>query len=237
MIIQPPGIFTLKQYQEAAGKIYETKPSECFRCLAVGTLHGHGYYQRGVTEGDVSIQVKIHRLLCVACGKTFSSLFPFLVPWKKYTVEAIADGVERYLREPKAGSRRVAELLMSLIDGAPSLSQSTVTRWVKAFCEKSKMKLLTQVKRLCVSGDINLSTLAAVEQRSQGWLKATFAEAAGQFSYGRNVIALGMLLTGRRHGVLKSLHEIFLRQFSPQSIFAGQGVTLLNPQSLEHLIF
>jgi hypothetical protein len=238
MIIQAPGISSLAQYIKDEDRLHEGQPDLCFHCKTVGQLRGHGYYTRRVKEGDVVKRIRIHRLLCTACSKTFSCLFQFLVPWKRYTAQTIAVAIQAYLTKPSSSCRKVAGTLTSLAPGASSLSHSTVSRWVKAFCDKSQKKILSQIQGLCVASGIDASLLAVVEAKLANRQEILSLKAPTKSRQcGILAVVLAMLLARSRSGALQMLHEILLRQFLPESIFGGHGVRLLNPQSLEHLIF
>jgi len=236
MIIQASGVATLADYLNCAGKVHETPAEKCFHCLDPDHLQGHGHYWRGAKEGDLRVRVKIHRILCSACSRTFSVLFQFLVPRKHYTAQVIATAIRRYLFSSKPSSRRVAGALASLKDDTSALSHTTVMRWVGGFCRKSKSKLQTKTQRLCVASSVSTAALEAIELRFRRQSDSKDSGMDSLLTYGKRVVLMAMLLSRGGRRALKALHNIFLKQLLPESIFGGQVVKLLNPQSLEHLI-
>jgi hypothetical protein len=236
MIIQPPGVWNLPQYINADRRIYEVAPRQCFSCGAVGAVRGHGHRVRAAREGDKREPVRVHRLLCRACTKTFSHLFAFLVPWKRYTARVISRAIQCYLTQPGTSYRKVSDELGALhVDGSTP-SHTTVWRWVKQFCDMAKRKLLIQMQGLCLSAGVSAERMAAIEARALKHRKKYYPE-GDRLTTGRLVVALSMALTRRRVDALEQQHFIFLKQHMPEAIFAGHGVRLLNPQGAEHVIF
>jgi hypothetical protein len=235
MIIQAPGVWNLPEYINADGRIYEVAPKECFSCGTPGSVEGHGCRFRGAREGDRGKPVRIHRLLCRACSLTFSHLFAFLVPWKRYTARIIAHAIQRYLTKPGTSYRKVAYELTAVHADASSLSHSTVWRWVKQFCEKAKRKVLIQTQGLCLSAGVSAERMAEIETRALKHRKKYYPD--DRLAAGRLVVALSMALTRRRVDALEQQHFILLKQHMPEAIFAGHVVRLLNPQGAEHIIF
>jgi hypothetical protein len=236
MIIQAKGVWDMPQYINAAGRIYEAAPERCFSCGAVGAVQGHGHYIRTARERDVRKPVRVHRLLCGACAKTFSNIFAFLVPWRRYTARIIAQAIQRYLTQPGTSYRKISDELSALHAEADTLSHSTVWRWVKTFCEKAKRKILTRTQGLCLSAGVAAGRMAAIEARALKRKKKHYDE-GDRFTAGRLLVGLSMAVTGRRKAALETLHFVFLEQHLPEAIFAGHGVRLLNPQGAEHRIF
>ena len=234
MIIQAPSDLELGQYIKMSGRVFETDPEACFNCAAGEGLQGHGHSFRGVKQFNLNERVRIHRFLCRSCTKTFSNILPFLVPCKRYSAKVIAMAIQSYLSQPGTSYRKVAGALTSLKE-ARTLSHSTVWRWVKAFCQKARMKLLIKTQGLCLSAGVTPERMAAIEMRAAKRQKKHYKE-ADWVAGGRLVLALSMLLSGRA-GALESLHRIFLKQHSPEAIFAGPHVRLLNPRSMELVIF
>lgn len=166
----------------------------------------------------------------------FSNLFAFLAPFKRYTVKVMAAAVQRYLSQPGASYRKVADELSALWTEAGRLSHSTVWRWVKEFCEKAKTRLLIRTQGLCLSAGTNAERMAEIEKRAMKRRKKHYDE-GDRLVAGRLAAALAMALTKRKVGALEALHFIFLKQHVPEAIFAGNRVRLLNPQSMELILF
>lgn len=237
MILHAPGILTLAEYRKAAGRIAEVAPEKCINCLAAGSLRGHGYYERVVREGSEQEIVRIHRILCVACRKTFSVLFEFVVPWKRYSARAIATAVRMRLTNGKMSLRRIAGELTSLFESKRYLSHTTIRNWVKAFSEKAGRLLLRRTQSLCIAAGVRAEVLAKIEMKCIRRSAKNGRNTQESAMSGLLVVAMAMLLTTSKQSALLKLQRIFLKQHLPESIFGGHGVRLLNPQNCNHLIF
>jgi hypothetical protein len=58
----------------------------CPQCRAKNTLLRHGFYERNAIEDEVCYRITICRLKCPDCGKTFSILPDFLLPYFQHTL-------------------------------------------------------------------------------------------------------------------------------------------------------
>ena len=58
----------------------------CPFCRAMNTLLRHGYYERNAIEEETCHRITICRLKCPDCGKTFSILPNFLLPYFQHTL-------------------------------------------------------------------------------------------------------------------------------------------------------
>lgn len=61
----------------------------CKCCGYLGSLHKHGSYDRNLLTLHNQHQIKIQRVKCPCCGKTFSILPPFLLPHFQYSFTVI----------------------------------------------------------------------------------------------------------------------------------------------------
>jgi hypothetical protein len=58
----------------------------CPQCRANNTLLRHGFYERNAIEEEACYRITICRLKCPSCGKTFSILPDFLIPYFQHTL-------------------------------------------------------------------------------------------------------------------------------------------------------
>jgi hypothetical protein len=61
----------------------------CPHCRGVIRMKRHGYYWRNALENDLEYRIPICRLKCPSCGKTFSLLPSFLLPYFQHTLRHI----------------------------------------------------------------------------------------------------------------------------------------------------
>lgn len=61
----------------------------CRSCGYEGMLHRHGHYDRNVVTLTQHFVISIQRLLCPCCGKTYSLLPSFLIPYFIYTFDVV----------------------------------------------------------------------------------------------------------------------------------------------------
>ena len=61
----------------------------CPSCGYEGMLHRHGHYDRNAVTFHKHFIISIQRFLCPSCGKTYSILPSFLIPYFIYTFDVI----------------------------------------------------------------------------------------------------------------------------------------------------
>lgn len=61
----------------------------CRSCGYEGMLHRHGHYDRNVVTLTQHFVISIQRFLCPCCGKTYSLLPSFLIPYFIYTFDVV----------------------------------------------------------------------------------------------------------------------------------------------------
>ncbi|MBS4040147.1 MAG: hypothetical protein KGZ81_06060 [Flavobacteriales bacterium] len=61
----------------------------CSSCGYEGMLHRHGHYKRNVVTLTQHFVISIQRFLCPSCGKTFSLLPSFLIPYFIYSYDVV----------------------------------------------------------------------------------------------------------------------------------------------------
>jgi len=98
------------------------KPGKCIYCS--GKVHGHGIRKRIAKTQGVEKWVHVRRFECIACGKTFTRLPSFLLPFKHY----VAQEIEGVLRHWCDGGK---------VTQSPSAAEeSTLWRWRKEYSHK-----------------------------------------------------------------------------------------------------
>lgn len=101
-------------------------PESCPLCRAWAPMVGHGSYSRYVGEEEPWLRLRIPRLRCRACGRTFGVLPSFLVPHRHYSAGLIQRVLG--LRHQLGFSRRQ---LSVRFQGVPALS--TCLAWLRSF--------------------------------------------------------------------------------------------------------
>jgi transposase-like protein len=61
----------------------------CSCCGYEGMLHSHGHYHRNVVTLHGHFVISIQRFLCPSCGKTYSLLPSFLIPYFIYSFDVV----------------------------------------------------------------------------------------------------------------------------------------------------
>lgn len=127
----------------ALGRWRPPLPEACPRCGVEGCLVRHGSYSRYVGEGQPWLRIRIPRIRCKACGRTFGVLPNFLVPRRQYSAGLIQWVLA--LRHQMGLSRRQ---IAACFQGVPALS--TCLAWLRAFGAKAHLwlsALLTALAR------------------------------------------------------------------------------------------
>lgn len=61
----------------------------CSNCGYKGMLHRHGHYNRNVITLTQHFMISIQRFKCPCCGKTYSLIPSFLIPYYIYTFDVV----------------------------------------------------------------------------------------------------------------------------------------------------
>ena len=102
MIIQlgPEVCKSVRQFFELNGRIEVERPSRCPRrkeeCGSTEPMRKNGSYSRQVIYWGMLLVLSILRFRCGRCGKTVSRPYSWLVPYRRFSAEVIAAGVEAY---------------------------------------------------------------------------------------------------------------------------------------------
>lgn len=108
-------------------------------------LWKHTPYERtAIDETGKAIEVTIRRYRCSRCGLTVSCLFDFLIPYLRFTVQAVCAYAEEYL-----GQLITYEELAWSADGEHVSSKSSIFRWIDRLAERAD-RLATAIQREAV---------------------------------------------------------------------------------------
>jgi len=102
----------------------EWRPTECRHCQAVGGIHRHGRYYRKLYTLLEAVKLVIFRFKCTTCGKTFSLLPPFLLPYRG----AALDVQEELVRQADRGHPLEA-IAEALTPATEPYSVKSLWRW------------------------------------------------------------------------------------------------------------
>ncbi len=101
-----------RHFFESGGQIEVSRPVRCPRpkeeCGGLEPLRKNGTYPRQVIYWGMLFVLAILRFRCGKCGKTVSRPLSWLVPYKRFSAEMIAAGVETYETE-KTSYRDVSD--------------------------------------------------------------------------------------------------------------------------------
>jgi hypothetical protein len=105
-------------------------PKACPQCRVVGTLIGHGFYERKALSPTAVYVLRIKRWYCTACQRTVSLLPSFLLRFRHYLLDVVQSVVVARF-EDSASWVMVARRCS--VDEAPS--PRTLRRWCESFAE------------------------------------------------------------------------------------------------------
>ena len=114
------------------------RPGNCPNCQAVGQMIGHGYYWRQPKDGGKGWLIRIKRWKCKACGKTVSVLPSFVLRFRHYLLEVIANALALRF-ENQASWAEVRAGCSSA--GMPG--EQTIRRWCVSYGEQAERWLGT----------------------------------------------------------------------------------------------
>lgn len=238
MIIPVFVLSSLEAYVKADGSAEVPRPQECISCGRSQCFWKHSGYSRTAIEDGADVPIKIQRFKCrhSDCRSTVSCPFSFLVPYRRYTVRAIANGVELYATTPTS-YRKVADGI-GIGKTDRSAGRSSVHRWVNELASKAK-ELLCQVQKECVLIGRPWQDLAALPEEGAcpNAHRATTENKEEQLNVLMLLLLMARFLLGSDTSVLEQLQAHFFRHVeSPQLIFTGGGIDTGPQQSLGHLL-
>lgn len=167
------------EYFRQEGKVEIPRPEECLyaECRLNQPLRKNGSYARQVVYWGLCFLVQILRFRCRRCGKTTSCPYGWLVPYRRFSAEVIATGIEAYadrettyreqstdlsdleLADPEMDIRDEEFCKQLVADGAAKQtddgvesrcrpSRTTVFYWVDFVCKRIEALLMQLQKEL-----------------------------------------------------------------------------------------
>ncbi len=124
-----PGIMSLSQYllMLVRGPILDYHQEQCRICGKIGGLWGHGFrFRKSDREGEGLNPIKIQRLICKFCKKTFSIL-PECIPPRRWHLWAMQQAA-LLLYVSGRSIRAIAKTL--------SPARRTISRWLTCLKEE-----------------------------------------------------------------------------------------------------
>jgi len=99
--VEPEICQSVREFFELGGEVEVPRPSRCLRpkeeCGSLEPLRKNGTYPRQVIYWGMLFVLAILRFRCSNCGKTVSRPLSWLVPYKRFSAEMVAAGVEAYM--------------------------------------------------------------------------------------------------------------------------------------------
>ena len=213
------------------------RPAVCLGCGAAMSFWVHSYYFRWAVEGDVKVKIPVPRYMCWLCHLVVSVLWAFLVPYRLFTVQAMAAGVEGYV-STETTYRSLASELASGKDDSHRPNHSQVWRWVDLFARKSAKTLGVVLQRACMRAGKESRLTGVSELKCPNSRKAHSLEKFKRLNDARRVLALADISLDCRSNLVQALQTYFGTFVqAPLSILTGRGIRLLTPQSSQPMIF
>jgi hypothetical protein len=209
------------------------RPQKCHECGKSECFWVHSYWYRWAIEGELETIVPVPRYECRFCTNVISVLFAFLVPYRQFTVRAIANSTEKYILE-ETSYRSVAG---ELGDESYRPAHSQVWQWVQLFVSKVQDFLGLKLQYACVECGKNEEQLfKAGQQVCPNAENAASPKKAAKLNLAARVLGLAGLLIKQKTDLILALQTYFVGDVQSQlSIFTGRGIRLLTPQSSKHV--
>lgn len=253
-IIQDHGITTLSGYLalkkevQDAGRLAECqssktnnllvpdRPAACPECNAPGSFWVHGYFYRWAIEGELETVVPIPRYRCQLCRLIVSVLFAFLVPYRQFTVQAMAEAVKMYV-STETSYRTVAGELSCERDDSQRPNHSAVWHWVRLFAHESAASLAIVLQRACMRAGREKHLMGVSDHVCPNAYKAHSLAKTMQLNFAIRVLALANVLLDWTGNLVHGLQTYFAGVVqNPSSILTGRGISLITPQSSQQVI-
>jgi hypothetical protein len=225
---QPGGVKVRKRHR----LLVPERPRQCVECLKSDCFWVHSYWYRWAIEGDRETVVPVPRFECCFCQKLVSVLYGFLVPYRQFTVRAVAGGVENYVMEETRYRKVAGEL--SGENYRPAHSQ--VWQWAHLFVSKVQEFLGIKLQRACVElGKDEMQMMKAGARVCPNAENAGSPEKSGKLHFAARALGLAQLLLKQESDLIEALQTHFAADVqTPSSTLTGRGIRLLTPQSLKH---
>jgi len=212
------------------------RPTVCPECQAEHSFWIKAYYFRWAVEGDLFEVIPVPRYICRWCSEVVSVLFAFLVPYRQFTLECLARGVQDYILT-KTSYREVASDIGNNDESIQRPSHSQIWTWVHLLAESSLQKIEIAMQRACMNAGTESKLPAASQHCCLNSIRAQSIEKARKLNSSARVLALVAILLQRNKGNLVEALQTYFLEFvqPPISILTGRGIRLASPQSLKHI--
>ncbi|AJA47665.1 hypothetical protein CPAST_c15900 [Clostridium pasteurianum DSM 525 = ATCC 6013] len=100
----------------------------CEACGFEGKLYRHGFYYRNLITFKGAYKVVILRCKCQSCGKTYSIIPSFIIPYRQYAYEVILTSIIMMLKLGYSFSK-IITLIKSLNISYSSLNTTDLSFW------------------------------------------------------------------------------------------------------------
>ena len=232
MIVYVKCISSFKDYRQGldAGKVREELPVVCPRCRQRRSFWKHGSYGRQVkAPGNDGADIEILRYICKFCSLTISCLYKFLVAYRRYATEVVAEVIDRYAQEMTS----YREIAWSQEDASGCVA--SVFRWVAEACGKSE-QLLGFMQKEMVAGNLWQEDLP-VKVSCPNAGKAANMEKSMCLDKLASVVATARQWFGSMPATTALQGYMVAEAETCLSIFSGHKLRLSAPQKMQHLNF
>lgn len=149
--VEPKVCVDVRQYFERNGEIEIPRPSSCPRrkteCGSAEPMRKNGSYPRQVIYWGLVFVLSILRFRCGRCGKTVSRPYSWLVPYKRFSADVIAAGIEAYAtKENKYRELSPALSEPEFLDAERDIRQ---TEFYKELSETGDIKIAVTREKGC----------------------------------------------------------------------------------------
>lgn len=231
MIIFWIGLEGFRQYLELMREGISAEPArphQCWKCAREDCFWKHGWYQRSVEEGDEREEIAIARFKCYWCGKTVSVLPSFVVPKRRYTMNVVAEGVERYATKPTTYRDCVTKL------GATGPSPTQLFRWVALLVERVNA-LTLEAQASCIDTDVPDEQMEQAETAKCP--NSCYAVTVGKrkkLDQLAKLVAFCRALYKKERDILLEFGKELLQDVEQmQQMFAHEGIWMPTPQRVK----
>ena len=131
----------------------------CPRCDS-GRLHRHGFFERTYFDAQgVHETVSVLRVRCSSCRQSFSLLYDFLIPYRRYSIVAFEASVLAYL----AAFCSYSEALWSSTEAETKMVYSTLFRLVGSMTQQVRTAQ-QQLQTALLEADIEIGRASCRER-------------------------------------------------------------------------
>ena len=236
-IVALKGFRDLRAIEEGAAALEEERPDSCPGGCQYRMWKHTGYRRTAIDESGKRWKVFVPRFRCGQCGQTISCLFDVLIPYVRFTIQAVVAHVETYLmRETTYEEMAWSE------DNEKGPSKSTMFRWVNRLAERAE-KLASTVQREAVLIDPGNADMEPVESNCPNSSKARIDGKAGMLDRGAECIGLAERFLVYRpfeeDSILTVLHRYCMTAAETVwSILSGRvGLSVSSQQRVKYVIF